>query len=399
MDFQREIDQIVRDKFTSIQPVVNWRFREAAWHHLKGISSKSGQVLSEPVEFKNVFALYGAVDIRNASFQRNTALRIDLNRQFDKLIEIFSALRSIKGIFIADEIIFKCRNMQIWINDQTTYLNELLINDFLDTEVHPALLHFLRSSAAETHTRVGRDVGKKSLDDEQKTIAAIEEYFFFADPKIGSGYAQRRAVESSLQTIDVAINEQLDLFRDEIHRFYPSYFEKFRTDGIGYDIYLGQSMCPQRTYMDFYLKNIRLAQLKSMAAIARTTHSLLATLDLKLQTSQLIFISSAPVDIAFRDDERRFGMQGTSNLRYQSLKEKIDGVRISGTSESLICPGKIAIAYMDNKSLDEYHGYIAFLQQEGILLRDLEHLALDQLPDIDELRALRVGVNLSWSGR
>ncbi len=46
--------------------------------------------------------------------------------------------------------------------------------------------------------------------------------------------------------------------KGEIQQAYPSYFEKFRTDGVEYDIYIGQSIAPDKPFSDIYLKNLRL---------------------------------------------------------------------------------------------------------------------------------------------
>jgi len=70
----------------------------------------------------------------------------------------------------------------------------------------------------------------------------------------------------------------------------PVILKKFRTDGIEYDIYIGQSIAPDRAFNHFYLKNLRLWQLTSMAAIARLTHELLPSMPKQLRTTQLIFV-------------------------------------------------------------------------------------------------------------
>ncbi len=71
-----------------------------------------------------------------------------------------------------------------------------------------------------------------------------------------------------------SVNNYFDMLKDEIQHSYPCYFEKFRTDGVEYDIYIGQSITPDRPYSHIYLQNLRLMQLRSMAAIANYSHSL-----------------------------------------------------------------------------------------------------------------------------
>lgn len=103
---------------------------------------------------------------------------------------------------------------------------------------------------------------------------AIKQYRDAINEETGIVYHNRRVLERSMQSINTAINQYLEFFKDEVQTAYPCYFEKFRTDGIEYDIYIGQSITPDKPFNNFNLKNIRLWQLKSMVAIARITHGL-----------------------------------------------------------------------------------------------------------------------------
>src|ERR1700749_3308782 len=109
-----------------------------------------------------------------------------------------------------------------------------------------------------------------------------------------------------------------------------------------------------------YLKNIRLWQLQSMAEIARLTYSLTEQMSRPLQTTQLIFIHSNPIDISFRNDERRFDVEGAYNIRYEVVKKRIDKVLIAGTIERLTQPGKIAMVYSNPGEAAEYHEYVKY---------------------------------------
>ena len=178
----------------------------------------------------------------------------------------------------------------------------------------------------------------------------------------------------------------------DVQQAYPCYFEKFRTDGVEYDIYIGQSVTPDRPFKDIYLKNLRLLQLNSMAAIAKHSHSLLAELSVPIQTTQLIFIHSQPIDIKFRKDEKRFDVEGAYNIRYQVIKKRIDKVRIRNSKERLTQPNKIALVYFHQHEVNEYISYIHYLQEQHILAGDLEELELEDLQGVNGLKALRVSV-------
>ena len=196
-----------------------------------------------------------------------------------------------------------------------------------------------------------------------------------------------------MQTINNAVNNYLDLMNAELQRAYPCYFEKFRTDGVEYDIYIGQSISPEKTFDIVYLKNLRLWQLTSMAAIAKISYALLPKMKVPLETTQLIFIYSNTIDISFRNDERRFDVEGGYNIRYHIIKKRIDKVTLKNSRERLTQPGKIALIYFNQKDADEYISYIHHLQEKKILKDDLEYLDLEELQGVAGLKAFRVGVD------
>lgn len=392
-DFNASLENVIREKFTSLQPAVQWKFKDVAWHYLRD-NVKKEHVAIESIGFKDVYPLYGAVDIRNSTIERNAALREDLQLQFTVLIDTFSILKQKLGFGLADEMVYKCKKMIARIMDETTDNDEMKIHDFLVSEVHPFLLHFKENRVtSQNAVLVGADQDYAFPETDEIT-EAIDKYFEIIDEQNGIAYTNRRALENSMQTINSSVNLYLDLFKTEIQKSYPTYFEKFRTDGIEYDIYIGQSIEPERAFSNLYLKNIRLWQLTSMAAIAKITNSLLPDMEKKLLTTQLIFINSGTIDISFRDDERRFDVEGAYNIRYQVIKKRIDKVHVKGTGERLTQPGKIALVYFNRKSADEYVDYIRYLQEQNTLLNDLEFLDLEELQGVNGLKALRIGVNL-----
>jgi hypothetical protein len=57
--------------------------------------------------------------------------------------------------------------------------------------------------------------------------------------------------------------------RREAQKIYPHYFERFITDGIEFNIYIGHAIAPQKKFNDIYLKNIKLWQLTTMTIAAQ----------------------------------------------------------------------------------------------------------------------------------
>jgi hypothetical protein len=371
-EFNARIEEIVKEKFTSLQPAVQWKFNEAAWLYLK--STFTGPPKMENIFFRDVHPLYGAIDIRNSTIERNNALRNDLKVQFEMLQKTLSKIQDITNLPIIGELIFKCNKKFTSIFSSDSDNESLNIHEFLQSEVDPLMSHFRRANAA--------------------TVPVIDAYYQAADEYTGAAHEHRRQLEHSMEMITSAINNYLELFINEQKQSYPCYFEKFRTDGIEYDIYIGQSIAPDLPFDLLYLRNLRLWQVASMAAIAKLTFLLRPQLPKNLETTQLIFTNSNTIDICFRNDERRFDVEGAYNIRYQIIKKRIDKVNVKGTMQRLTQVGKIAIIYYTSKDAEEYVKYIQYLQSQGTLNDDLEDLELEELQGVKGLRALRVGVRL-----
>lgn len=371
--FASRIEKVIKNKFTSLQPSVQWKFNEVAWNYLKkGTRNKKNQEI-ETVVFDDVYPLFGAVDIRNSTIERNSALQEDLKALLTIIMETLAVLKGHIHLTLTDKLIYKCEEWLEKVSGFITTNDELMLDTFLHDEVNPFLNHF-----------------RQNYPDEK---VIIDRYFDALNEETGSAFGNRRNLETSMQLINTSINHYLEQAQEEVQESFPCYFEKFRTDGVEYDIYIGQSIAPDRVFDLLYLKNIRLWQLKSMAEIARLTYGLTDQLSRPLQTTQLIFIHSNSIDISFRNDERRFDVEGAYNIRYEVVKKRIDKVLIAGTIERLTQPGKIAMVYFNQTEAAEYQEYIKYLQEENVLADDLEYLELEELQGVTGLKALRVGVN------
>ncbi len=323
------------------------------------------------VFFPGVFPLYGAIDIRNSTLERNNALRADMQHQLELLSRVWARLQQKQELGLINEMIFKTQKWQDQIRDFITSDDEFQMNLFFEEEVTPFLLHFRQMHPA--------------------AATAIDEYFIAIGPT-GEAHSNRRNLEESFQMINQTISNLLEQMNVEIQSAYPCYFEKYRSDGIEYDIYIGQSVTPDKEFHPLYLRNLRLWQLNSMAIIAKLTHALQAQLPKALQTTQLIFIHANTIDISFRSDEHRFDVEGAYNIRYEMIKKRIDKVLIKGSEERLTQPGKIAMVYFQQKDVEEYISHIHYLQSQGILKDEIEYLDLEELQGVNGLKALRVTV-------
>ncbi len=370
-NFENRIEKLIREKFTALQQSVEWKFAEVAWEHLR---VRDSSMPDRTVMFEEVFPLYGAIDIRNSSLERSNAIQKDLKEHLSMIAGILQELQSLVQLPLLEGLEFRNQNIRQSLEDNMTAEEEISINDFISNEVMPLLLNLQKTNPAA------------------KEI--IERYFKLLQEKENPLNRYRCEYEASVATINETILSYLEKQEELIQQSYPHYFEKFRSDGIEYNIYIGQSIAPALPFDLFYLKNIRLWQLKSMAGVARLTNELLPQLKLPLQTTQLILVHSQPIAISFRRDERKFDVEGSYNIRYEIMKKRLDKVHIKESGERLTQPGKIAIVYSNQKEVNEYEEFILFLQKKNILLEGIEMLELEELQGIKGLKAMRVEINL-----
>jgi len=195
-----------------------------------------------------------------------------------------------------------------------------------------------------------------------------------------------------MQGLNNMVQTYLENEKLVLQQSFPLYFEQYRTDGVEYNIYTGQSLSPDIPFDQLYLRNLRLWQLNSMVHLAREVKAMQQQIEIPLETTQLILAHHLPIAITFRRDERRFDVEGDYNIRYEMMKKRIDKVLIKGTGERLTQPQRIAIVYTNAKESDEYIKYIHYLQDKGLLAPELENLDLEATQGILGLRALRVTV-------
>jgi hypothetical protein len=371
-DFESKMDSILKDKFTALQPSVQWRFNEAVYNYIRNNKNTTKRLPIETVSFDNMFPIFGAIDIRNSTIERNEALRDDIHTQLEILISTLTSVKSHANLQLISKLIFNCKEWMKKVKLVATAIEETALNEFLDLEVYPFL--------------------KLVAEDNSEVTAEVARYFDSIKPTTGVAFENRRKLEQAMQTINSEVSLFLDGAVKNLQSSYPCYFSKFRTDGVEYDIYIGQAIAPDKAFSPLYLKNIRLWQLTTMAEIARITYGLQGNIPKDLQTTQLIFVHSNPIDISFRNDERRFDVEGAYNIRYEVVKKRIDKVLIKNTNERLTQPNKISMVYFNSEEAKEYTEYIKYLQDQGFLNDDLEKLDLEELQGVIGLKALRVGV-------
>ncbi len=373
-ELRSSIQRIIKEKYTAIHPIVEWRFTKAAINLLEKMERNTSPEI-EPIVFKDIYPLYGVSDVRGSAIERNKAIQGDLLEQLVLAKEVILAAKDNLPLSILDELVYKIDKFSQSIVNELASGDEGIILEFLRSEIEPLFDHFIRRNPSATE--------------------AIGRYRAAINNPYGVVYNKRRAYEESLYIINETISTFLDREEEKAQQTFPHYFEKYKTDGVEYNIYIGASLLNNGDFQPLYLRNMRLWQLMLTCEIARRIRKLRPNLKLPLEITQLILVHSDPISIRFRLDEKKFDVEGANNIRYEIVKKRLDKATLRGSEERLTQPGKIAIVYSVQKEAQEYLRYIEFLQSEGYVGQEIEHLELEEMPGVPGLRALRVAVNFN----
>ncbi len=366
-----QIDKIIKEQFTAVQPSVEWKFTESAYNFI--IQKQPGKdPKPERIAFESVYPLYGAIDIRNSSVERSQSIQLDFIEQLQLAAGVIKKAQATMPFPLLQEVQFKIDKHISSASDVLLSDEETTIHEFLQNQVTSIFKHL-----------------KGTTPSVQKDI---DQYFAALDKNIGTIYHHRKEFEESIAKINEQVSRFVDREQVAVQQIYPHYFERYVTDGVEFNIYIGQSLVPRKKFDELYLRNMKMWQLTTLAKAAKLTNDLCKQLSHPMKTTQLILAHSTPISISFRADERKFDVDGAYNIRYEIIKKRIDKVHIKETNERLTQPGKIAIVYSQPKEAEEYAEYIEFLQNQKLLKPGIEHHDLEELQGVVGLKGLRVDI-------
>lgn len=369
-----QIDKMIKEHFTAVQPAVEWKFTEAAFQYLQ--HRQVSELAKMPnITFEDVYPLYAAIDIRNSSTERNQSIQLDLLEQLGMGKEVLDKAMKVIDFPLLKETAYRMEKYISSVSETLLSDDEMVIYDFLQTDLD-ALFRNLKETKPELKKLV--DGYLNALDPQRKVL-----------------YRHRKDYEESITRINDVLDRFIDSEQKDAQEVYPHYFERYVTDGIEFNIYAGQSLSPNQPFSEMYVRNLKLWQLTLLSKAARLTNAMEKRLTIPLQTTQLILAHSLPLSISFRRKERKFDVDGAYNIRYEIVKKRIDKVHIKDSDERLTQPGTIAIVYSQHKELEEYLEFIEFLQAQELLGEQVEHFDLEDTQGISGLKAVRVKVNLT----
>ena len=160
--------------------------------------------------------------------------------------------------------------------------DEVKILDFIHRELDPVFDH---------------------LSGVEQLSSVVKKYRTSLDPVLGVVYRQRKDYEASVTKINERIADYIDQQQVMAQKMFPHYFEKYKTDGVEYNAYIGQSLLQQRPFHQMHLRNLRLWQLLITCGVENLHQSYKDELQMPLNITSLILAHSNPLAIRFRMDE------------------------------------------------------------------------------------------------
>lgn len=369
-EMRNRVRAIIQNEYTSIHPSVYWKFKKEVNKFLAFKRDHKDYNLRE-ITFRTVYPLYGQVDIKGSSITRNQSLQTDLENQLKAALRLIEQLSLSSGIDSLDDIIQRLKTFEIDLCAKVKADTEQQIQHYLDTQVHPIL--------------------KQALILEIANCPAITEYFEDVE-KMGDFHLQRRKYETTVAIINERLAVMLDRWQVEAQKTYPHYYERFKTDGVEHNLYIGAEISPTLPFNISHVHNLRLGQIQVLCEMELEHRFNREVLPYPLEVTSLILAFSLPLSIRFRMDEKRFDVDGTYNARFEIVKKRIDKACIKGTTDRITGISKLTIVYSNSEEEAEYLSYVRFLQTKKMLDNHIEMLDVEDLQGISGLKAIRVGV-------
>lgn len=363
-----QIEAIIQREYTSIHESVVWKFRNEAEKYFNAMISNKMYTLKE-ISFKKLIPLFGQTDIRSSSEKRIKYMLEDLNHQLLSLQNIFDEIPN--G---SEKMKSKILRLKDSLNNDLKGDTERKIQKYLKNNIHPAL----------------REIQEEMLSEKLKHD--IHHYFGKISPKSELFYIQRNKLDESITLINRKIADILDEKQTLAQHIFPHFYERFKSDGVEHNLFLGQSISPNQKYSGEIIKQLRFWQLETMCLVEHQLEKFKSNLPIHLELAPLIFVYNEKVNIRFRMDEKRFDVDGAYNSYYEIIKKRLDKALVKNSTERLTTPGKMTIVYLEKEHEKEYLGYIAKLQEKNLLKNDVEFLEVQDLQGVTGLFALRVSL-------
>jgi GAF domain-containing protein len=374
-ELTKQVQTVIKAQCTAVHPSVEWRFEKAALAHLDALRRGKRSPRMEDIVFKDVVPFYGQSDVRGSSRARNQGIQQDLTRQLTLALDIMRSAAAARPWPLLRQYVFRIETLLTALSGGMTSSHESSVFSLLNQEV---------TETFDSLKGIASDLDEK-----------IHGYCQEVDPVSGMIHHRQKEYEDSVAALNSGLSAYLEQEDAKIQQAFPHYFEKRRTDGVDYMMYIGAAMMETGTLPSFHIRDMTLWQIMAARGMALCTEKIKPDLKIPLDTCHLILVNHTPLSIRFRYDEKRFDVDGAYDVRHEIIKSRLDKALIKGTGERLTQPGRIAVVYATPNEEKEIVQHIRFLTDQGKLENDLERLDLADMPDVMGLKAFRVGVTLS----
>ncbi|MHA7060055.1 GAF domain-containing protein [Aquimarina sp. M1] len=368
---ENEIELIIQQECTAIHSSVYWKFRQEAKRFILAKAEENPTSFREVV-FDDVYPLFGQIDIKGSSDARNRSVQKDLILQLKGITKVIRKVIEIDPLPVYEQIKFRIDTLISSIADQLQVDSEQGILVFIKNEIKPLFKH-LKGTNIELEGLINQY--NNSLDKSTKML-----------------YKHRKAYDESVMLINKKMASLLDKKQEEAQKMYPHYFERFKTDGVEHNMYIGESITKQNNFNKIYLYNLRLWQLQVMCEMENEYYQFKQDLPVALDVASMVLVFNTSLSVRFRMDEKRFDVDGTYNARYEVVKKRVDKAYIKGTDRRITEKGKLVVVYSQRSDEVEYIKYINFLQSKNYLEDEIEIVELEDLQGVTGLKALRVNI-------
>ncbi|MFD0933128.1 GAF domain-containing protein [Psychroflexus salinarum] len=366
---QNRIKAIIQSEYTSIHPSVEWKFEEEAEKLL--YETTTNNELKE-IYFHDVYPLFGQIDIADSSTQRNFAIQNDLIYQLNKVLDVVNSAFEIQPLPVYEQLGYRITDSLSYLSEGISASTEEKTEKLLREDVLPVLKH-IRSNVPAC-------------------ISMVDNYLEKIKPGNKAFHKNRDEFDETVSRVNSCMASFIDLKQVEAQKLFPHYFDRYKTDGVEHNMYIGQSIVKELNFTEVVLQNLRLWQITVMCEMENRFYEIQETKNFKLSSRSLILAFNNTLTIHYRMDEKHFDVDGSYNARYEIVKKRIDKAFVKNSEERVTSKGKLTIIYSHKETQDEYLKYITYLQRKKYLNEEVEILNVEDLQGVSGLKAIRVGI-------
>ena len=263
-----EIELMIQNECTAIHPSVHWKFRKEAERVIRSEFYEQTPSAFREIVFNDVYPLFGQIDIKGSSTARNEATQQDLILQLKHVEKIIERISKVEHLPIYEQLIFRI----------SKYREE--IKSHLEVDTERRVLSFLRDEIVPLYDHLS---GKNEV-----LANLIKEYYDEIDDSKGFVYKYRKDYDDSVMMVNKRMAQILDEKQEEAQKMYPHYYERFKTDGVEHNLYIGESITKDDSFNKIYLYNLRLWQLQAMCEMENSFYHLKEELPVKLDVATAV---------------------------------------------------------------------------------------------------------------